>query len=83
MHKLKAKKKKDFSQVEVEIAHTVAVGFFNTPSSHLSPSADPSAFDFSFLILPDVISNNIPVLFFIEYSKFSFSSHIVSLYSFY
>ena len=39
------------------------VGLFNTPSPHLLPLADPFTFDFSFLILPNIISNNTPIPF--------------------
>ena len=49
----------------------------------LLPLASFFNFNFSFPILPDVISDNIPVPFFIEYFKFSFSFYIVSLYPFY
>ena len=61
LYKLKAKKKKE--STKVEIAYIVGVGFFNTPNPHLLPLADFFTSNFSFLILPDVISSNIPVLF--------------------
>ena len=53
-------KKKEFI---VEIACTVEVGSFNTPNPYLLLLTDFFDFDFSFLILPDVISDNTPVLF--------------------
>ena len=60
MRKLKADKKK---KSKVEIAYTAAVGFFNTPNSYLLPLSGSFNFNFSFLMLPDVISDNTPVLF--------------------
>jgi hypothetical protein len=47
----------------VEIAYTIEVGFINAPNPYLLPLSGSFNFDFSFLILPDVISDNIPVLF--------------------
>ena len=48
---------------KVEIAYIVKIEFINTPNPYLLPLF--SSFDFNrfFLILPDIISNNIPVLF--------------------
>ena len=60
MCKLKAKKKK---KSEVEIAYIVKVGSINTPNPHLLPLADFFTSNFSFLILPNVISNNTPIPF--------------------
>ena len=60
MRELKANKKE---KSEVEITYIAEVGFFNTPNSCLSLLADFFASNFSFLILPDVLSNNIPVPF--------------------
>ena len=60
MRELKVDKKKKF---KVEIAYTVKVGSINTPNPHLLPLFGSFNFDFSFLILPDIISNNIPVPF--------------------
>ena len=60
MHKLKTNKKK---KSEIEMAYIVEVGSINTPNFYLLPLSDSLNFDFSFLILPDVISNNTPVLF--------------------
>ena len=77
MYKLKVKEKK---KSVVEIVYIVAVGSFNTLSPRSLPLADFFDFNLSFLILPGVISNNTPVLFFIEYFKFSFSFYIVLLY---
>ena len=60
MRKLEVDKKKEF---KVEIAYITEVGSVNTPNSHLLPLSDSFDFDFFFLILPNVISNNISVLF--------------------
>ena len=60
MCELKAKEKKEF---KVEIAYIIKVGSINTPNLHLLSLSGFFNFDFSFLILPDVISNNTPVLF--------------------
>ena len=60
MHKLKAKEKK---KSEVEIAYIVEVGSINTLDFYLLPLFNSFNFDFSFLILPDVIFNNTPVPF--------------------
>ena len=77
---LEAKKKKKF---KIKIAYIVEVGSINTSNPYLLPLSNSFDFDFSFLILPDIISNNTLVFFFIKYSKFSFSFYIVSLYPFY
>ena len=53
-------KKKKF---KVKMAHIVAVGSVNTPNSHLLPLSDSFDFNFFFLMLPDIISNNTPVPF--------------------
>ena len=47
----------------MEIAYTAVVGFFNAFNPHLLPLSGFLNFDFSFLILPNVISDNIPVPF--------------------
>ena len=60
MCKLKVNKKKEF---KVEIAYTVKVKSVNTFNPYLLPLSGSFDFDLSFLILPDVISNNIPVFF--------------------
>jgi hypothetical protein len=60
LRELKAKKKKKF---KVEIAYIAKVESFNTLNPCLLPLADSFNFNLSFLILPDVISNNIPVPF--------------------
>ena len=60
MRELKAKEKKEF---KIEIAHIVEVGSINTFNPHLLPLSSFFNFNFSFLILPNIISNNIPVLF--------------------
>ena len=60
MYKLKANKKE---KSKVEITYIAKVGFFNTPNPHLLPLANLFTSNFSFLILPDVLSDNIPVPF--------------------
>ena len=60
MCKLKVDKKK---KSKVEIAYIVVVGSFNALNPYLLPLSDFFNFNFSFLMLPDVISNNTPVLF--------------------
>ena len=60
MYKLKTNKKKEF---KVEIAYTVKVGSVNTSNLYLLPLSSSFDFNFFFLILPDVISNNTPVPF--------------------
>ena len=60
LYKLEAKEKKES---KVEIAYTVEVGFINTSNPHLSPLSSFFNSDFSFLILPNIISSNIPVPF--------------------
>ena len=60
MCKLKADKKK---KSKVEIAYTAAVGSFNASNSCLLPLSDSFNFNFSFSILPDIISDNMPVPF--------------------
>ena len=60
MRKLKAKKKK---KSKIEIAYIARVEFINAPNPHLLPLSGSFNFNFSFLILPDVISDNIPVFF--------------------
>ena len=57
---LKAKEKKKF---KVDTAYTAEVVSINTLNLYLSPLTDPFTFNFSFLILPNVISNNMPILF--------------------
>ena len=60
MRELKADKKKEF---KVEIAYTAAVGFINTPNPYLLPLSGSFNFNFFFLILPNIISDNTPVPF--------------------
>ena len=60
MRELKANKKKES---KVEIAYIAEVGSINTPNLYLLPLSDSFNFNFSFLILPDVIFNNTPVPF--------------------
>ena len=47
----------------MEITYIAKVGFINTPNPYLLPLSGSLDFDFSFLILPDVISNNIFIPF--------------------
>ena len=47
----------------MEIAYIAAVGSINAFNPYLLPLSGSFDFDFSFLILPDVISNNIPIPF--------------------
>ena len=47
----------------MEIAYIAEVGPFNTPNPHLLPLANFFTSNFSFSILLDVISNNIPIPF--------------------
>ena len=60
LRKLKAKEKK---KSIVETVYRVKVKSFNTPDPCLLPLADSLNFNLSFLILPDIIFNNIPVSF--------------------
>ena len=60
MRKLKVDKKKEF---KVEIAYIIEVEFINTFNPYLLPLSGSFNFDFSFLILPNVISNNMPIPF--------------------
>ena len=60
MRKLKAK---EGGKSTVEIAYIVKVGSFNVPNPYLLPLADFFNFNFSFLILSDIISNNMFIFF--------------------
>ena len=60
MRKLKANKKK---KSIIKMAYTVEVKFINAPNPYLLPLSGSFNFDFSFLILPDIISNNMPIPF--------------------
>ena len=60
MHKLKVNKKK---KSIVEMAYIVKVKSINIPNFYLLPLSGSFNFDLSFLILPNVISNNTPVPF--------------------
>ena len=60
MCKLKVDKKK---KSKVEIAYIAVMGSVNALNSYLLPLSGSFNFDFSFLILPDIISDNTPVLF--------------------
>ena len=60
LRKLKADKKKKF---KIEMAYIAEVRSINASNFYLLPLSSFFNFDFSFLILPDVISDNIPVPF--------------------
>ena len=60
MRKLKTKEKKEF---KVEIAYIAVVGSSNILNLYLLPLANSFDFNFFFLILPNIISNNTPVPF--------------------
>ena len=60
LYKLKAKEKK---KSKIKTAYIVEVESSNTFNPHLLPLADFFNFNPSFLILPDIIFNNTPVLF--------------------
>ena len=60
LHKLKADKKKKFA---AEIIYIVVVGSSNTFNLYLLLLSGFFNFDFFFLILPNIISDNIPVPF--------------------
>ena len=47
----------------MEITYIVKVESVDTPNPYLLPLSGSFDFDLSFLILPDVISDNIPVPF--------------------
>ena len=60
MRKLKVDKKK---KSKVEIAYIVGVESVNTSNFYLLPLSSSFNFNLSFLMLPDVISNNIFIPF--------------------
>ena len=60
MRELKINIKKKF---KVEMAYIVKVESVNTFNPYLLPLFGFFDFNFSFLILPDIISNNMPVPF--------------------
>ena len=60
MCKFKVNKKK---KSKVKMAYIVEVKSINTPNLYLLPLANSFNFNLSFLILPDIISNNTPVPF--------------------
>ena len=60
MCKLKTNKKKEF---KIEITYIMAVKSINTPNPYLLPLSNFFTSDFSFLILPNIVSNNTPVPF--------------------
>ena len=60
MRKLKTDKKKESI---VEMAYIVEVESIDAFNPYLLPLSGSFNFNLSFLILPDIISDNIPVLF--------------------
>ena len=60
MCKLKVNKKKKF---KVEMAYIIKVESINIPNPHLLPLSGSFDFNFSFSILPNIISDNTPVPF--------------------
>ena len=60
MRELEAKEKKEFV---MEIVYIVAVESFNALSPCLLPLANSFNFNLFFSILPNIISNNIPIPF--------------------
>jgi positive regulator of sigma E activity len=73
--KLEANEVKEKNSLKVELLAALV--------AYLLPLVDFFASNFSFSTLPDIISDNTPVLFFIKYSKSSSGFYIVSLYPFY
>ena len=63
MCELKANKKKGSKLAEVKTAYIVEVGSFNASNPYLLPLSNSFNFNFFFSILPNVISDNIPILF--------------------
>ena len=61
MRKLKVNKKK---KSKVEIAYIAEVKSINIPNSYLLPLSGSFNFDLSFLILPNIISDNMPIFFY-------------------
>ena len=60
LRELKAKEKKGS---EVEITYIAKVGSINALNPYLLPLSDSFNFDFSFSILPNVLSDNTPIPF--------------------
>ena len=60
MCELKVDKKKES---KVEIAYMAVVGSFNASNPYLLPLSNSFNFNFFFSILPDIISDNIPIPF--------------------
>ena len=60
LHKLKVKEKKEF---KIEIAYMAKVESINASNLYLLPLSSSFNFNLFFSILPNVISNNIPVPF--------------------
>ena len=61
MRELKAKEKKE--SAKMEIAYIIEVEFINASNPHLLPLSSSFNFNFSFSMLPDIISDNTPVPF--------------------
>ena len=60
LREFKIDKKKKF---KVKMAYIIVVGSINTPNPYLLPLSGFFNFDLFFSMLPDVISDNIPILF--------------------
>jgi hypothetical protein len=60
LRELKIDKKK---KSKVEMAYIAEIGSINAFNSYLLPLSGSFNFNFSFLILPNIISDNMPVLF--------------------
>ena len=60
LRELKADKKEKF---KIKTAYIVKVGSINTPNLYLLPLSNSLNFNFSFSILPNIISDNIPIPF--------------------
>ena len=60
LHKFKTKEKK---KSKIKIIYIAEMGSINTPNPYLSLLFSSFNFNFSFLILPDIISNNTPIPF--------------------
>ena len=60
LRELKVDKKKKF---KVEITYIIKVGFINTSNFYLLPLFNSFNFNFFFLMLPNIISNNMLIFF--------------------
>ena len=68
----------EFKATKVKEKNSLKAKLLTVLIAHPLPLADFFVFNLSFLTLPDVISDNIPVFFFIEYFKFSSGFYVVS-----